>query len=64
MMLTVLARSCPKCRGASMERKEYRYSILGYSEAELACFACGLLLWPRSGESARQSYYRWLMDRL
>jgi len=46
-----------------MERREYAYPILGYSESEFACFMCGLTLWPQDGESPRQSYFRRLMDR-
>jgi len=61
--LAIALRHCPKCRAPGMERRRYSYPILGYSECEFACFMCGLTLWPQSGESPRQSYFRRLMDR-
>jgi len=59
----IAMRNCPKCRAPGMERREYAYPILGYSECEFACFMCGLTLWPHTGESPRQTYFRRLMDR-
>jgi len=56
--------SCPKCQSPGLARREFRYPILGYSDVELACICCGLSLWQRPDESPRQTYFRWLMDRL
>ena len=64
MLIGAPAQPCPKCRACGMARKICYYPILGYSELEIACFICGLMLWPRADESPRRAYYRWLMDRL
>ena len=56
--------SCPKCHCLTLCRREFRYPVLGYSDFELACICCGLSLWQRPDESPRQSYFRWLMDRI
>lgn len=65
MILDVVqARACPKCQSPGLACKQLRYPTLGYSDWELACFICGLNLWPRSNESVPQTYFRWLMDRV
>ena len=56
--------ACPKCKSPTLNRTELRYPVLGHSDYELACFCCGLSLWQRPGESPRQTYLRWLMDRI
>ena len=56
--------ACPKCQSPTLARRTFRYPILGYADVELACFCCGLSLWQRPDESPRQSYFRWLMDRM
>lgn len=58
------AHVCPKCQSPGLNRTEFRYPILGYSDFELACICCGLSLWQRPDESPRQTYFRWLMDRI
>ena len=58
------AHACPKCQSPGLSRREFRYAVLGYSDFELACICCGLSLWQRPDESVRQSYFRWLMDRI
>ncbi len=61
---SVLIHVCPKCASPNLERRNTWYPTLGYGDSELACRLCGLLLWPRSGETPRRAYFRWLMDRI
>jgi hypothetical protein len=61
---SILVHICPKCASPNLERRNHWYPTLGYGDSELACRLCGLLLWPRMDESPRQTYFRWLMDRV
>ncbi|HXW51955.1 MAG TPA: hypothetical protein VEJ41_08195 [Candidatus Acidoferrales bacterium] len=61
---SVFLHVCPKCASPNLERRNYWYPTLGYGDAELNCRLCGLSLWPRTDESPRRAYYRWLMDRI
>jgi len=61
---SLFTQCCPKCAAPNLELRESWYPTLGYGDLEFACHCCGLSLWPRINESPRQTYYRWLMDRL
>jgi len=61
---SLFTQVCPKCAAPNTELREFWYPTLGYGDLEFACHCCGLSLWPRRNESPRQTYYRWLMDRI
>ena len=56
--------ACPKCKSPGLCKRELHYAVLGYCDVELACICCGLCLWQKPDESPRQTYFRWLMDRM
>jgi len=61
---SLLAHYCPKCASGNLQCQKAWYPTLGYGDTELSCRHCGLSLYPRTDESPRQTYYRWLMDRI